>query len=148
MDTVIRAAVIYGVLLILIRLSGRRTLAQMTAFDLVLVLIIAETTQQALVGDDFSITNAVVLMVSLVTIDIMLAFIKQRWPRAALWMDGAPTVLVVDGKPDRRALSRTRMQVDDVLEAARSQHGLERLDQIRFAVLEVGGNVSIVPAES
>jgi len=148
MDTVIRAVVIYVVLLVVIRLSGRRTLAQMTAFDLVLVLIIAETTQQALLGDDFSITNAVVLIVSLFALDILLSFVKERWPRAALWMDGAPTVLVAHGKPDRRALLRSRMQVEDVLEAARAQHGLERLEQIRFAVLEVGGDVSIVPAES
>jgi uncharacterized membrane protein YcaP (DUF421 family) len=147
MDGVIRGAVIYIVLLAIVRLSGRRSLAQMTAFDLVLVLIIAETTQQALLGDDFSIVNAVILILTLFTLDIMLSYVKQIWPRAALLLDGVPTVLISSGELDMRALKRARVAVEDVLEAARQQHGIERLDQIKFAILEVGGKISIVPAK-
>lgn len=147
METVIRGAAVYVILLIIVRLSGRRTLAQMTPFDLILILIIAETTQQALLGDDFSIINAIVLIVTLFLVDILLSFVKERWPGAERVLDGVPTVLISHGEPDQRALHRSRVQLAEVLEAARRQHGLERLDQIKFAVLEVGGNVSIVPAE-
>jgi uncharacterized membrane protein YcaP (DUF421 family) len=147
MDSVIRGAVIYIVLLVIVRLSGRRTLAQMTAFDLVLVLIVAETTQQALLGDDFSMVNAVILILTLFSIDILLSYLKQSSPRAEMLLDGVPTVLVASGELDMRALKRARVAVEDVLEAARQQHGIERLDQIRFAVLEVGGKISIVPAQ-
>ena len=147
MESVFRGAAIYVVLLIVIRLSGRRTLAQMTPFDLVLLLIIAETTQQALLGDDFSIVNAVVLIVTLFTIDILLSFVKERWRTAERLIDGVPTVLIVDGEPDERALVRSRIQLKDIMEAARAQHGLERLNQIKFAVLEAGGNISIVAKE-
>ena len=147
METVIRGAVVFIVLLVIIRLSGRRTLAQMTTFDLVLVLIVAETTQQALLGDDFSIANAVILIITLFTLDILMSYLKEHSPRAEKLLDGVPTVLISLGKPDDRALKRARVDIEDVLESARSKHGVERLDQIKFAVLEVGGDISIVPEQ-
>lgn len=147
MESVLRGAAIYVVLLVIVRLSGRRSLSEMTPFDFVLILIVAETTQQALLGDDFSITNAVILIVTLFAIDIGLSYVKGSSPQVQRWLDGTPTVLISHGKPDRRALKRARVQLDDVLEAAREQHGLERLEQVKFAVLEVGGNISIVPGE-
>jgi uncharacterized membrane protein YcaP (DUF421 family) len=147
METVIRGAVIYVVLLIIVRLSGRRTLAQMTAFDLVLVLICAETTQQALLADDFSITNAVILIVTLFTLDIGLSYVKEHWQLAEKVLDGVPTILVTEGKADERALKRSRIDVDDIMQAAREKQGLERLDQIKFAVLEAGGEITIVPKQ-
>jgi uncharacterized membrane protein YcaP (DUF421 family) len=145
MDTVIRGLSIYFILLAATRLSGRRTLAQTTPFDLVLILIIAETTQQALLGDDFSITNAVVLIVTLFATDVALSFVKQKAPVAALVFDGAPTVLIADGSIDSVALKRARIDLDEILESARKIHGLERLDQIQHAVMETGGEISIVP---
>ncbi|MCT8991799.1 DUF421 domain-containing protein [Chelativorans sp. SCAU2101] len=145
MDSVIRGVVVYLFLLVVVRLSGRRTLAQITAFDFVLLLIVAETTQQALLGDDFSLSNAFVLILTLFTIDIAFSYIKGWSPRAAAMLDGTPTVLISLGKPDEVAMRRARVDLDDIMEAARQQHGLERLEQIKFAILEVGGNVSIVP---
>lgn len=108
METVLRGFAIYIVLLLIVRLSGRRTLAQMTPFDLVLLLIIAETTQQAILGDDFSITNAVVLIVTLFGIDIALSYLKKGHERLGLLIDGTPTILVSHGKGDLRALRRAR----------------------------------------
>ncbi len=147
MESVIRGVAIYIILLVIIRLSGRRTLAQMTAFDFVLLLIVAETTQQALLGDDFSIVNAVLLILTLFITDILLSYVKEWMPSAAKWIDGTPTVLIRLGAPDHRAMKRARIAMEDILDAAREQHGLERLDQIKFAVLEIGGHVSIIPAE-
>ncbi|SNR47814.1 DUF421 domain-containing protein [Paracoccus sediminis] len=147
MDSVIRGLVIYAILLIGTRLTGRRTLAQMTPFDLVLVLIIAETTQQALLGDDFSITNAAVLIVTLFATDVVLAWIKGRSNRIASLLDGNPTVLMSEGTLDPEAMRRSRVSVGDVLEAARAQHGLKALSDIDAAVLEVGGGISIIPKE-
>jgi uncharacterized membrane protein YcaP (DUF421 family) len=147
METVFRGLVVYFILLIVMRLSGRRSLAKMTPFDFVLLLIIAETTQQALLGDDFSITNAVVLILTLFITDIALSYLKQWSPAVATLIDGTPTVLIGRGKPDQRALQRARVSLEDVLESARQQHGIERLEQIKFAVLEVSGNISIIQGE-
>lgn len=148
METVIRAVAIYFVVLLIIRLSGRRTLAQMTPFDLVLVLIVAETTQQALLGEDFSITNAALLIITLFGLDIGLSYVKQYWPWLAHSMDGKPTLLIADGEPDERALRRTRVSIEDIMSAAREAHGLERSDQVKHAVLETNGQISVVPKSS
>lgn len=145
METVLRGAAIYFVLLIVIRLTGRRSLGQLSPFDFVLLLIVAETTQQALLGDDFSLTNAVVLIVTLFMIDIALSFVKGNWPAAEKILDGRPTVLMLDGKLDRGAMKRARLDEHDILEAARILQGLERVEQVKHAILEVNGEISIVP---
>lgn len=147
MDSVIRGAAIYLILLVIIRISGRRTMAEATPFDFVLLLIVAETTQQALLGDDFSLTNAFVLIVTLFGIDIALSYVKRWLPWVAKVMDGRPTLLICDGQVDQRALAKTRVDESDILTAARSQHGLERLDQVKHAVLETDSGISIIPVE-
>ncbi len=144
MDSVIRGFAIYFVLLIAIRFSGRRTIAQMTAFDFVLLLIIAETTQQAMLGEDFSVVNAATLILTLFGIDIALSYVKKRLPKVAVMVDGTPTVLVREGEVDTRALRWARLDEEDLLAAGRQQ-GITSLDQIRFAILEASGGISVIP---
>lgn len=145
MDSVLRALSVYAVLLVVTRLSGRRTLSQVTVFDFVLLLIIAETTDQALLGDDFSITNAAIVIITLSLTDILLSFVKEWSPRLSLALDGTATVLMSDGQIDHHALRRARVDLADILESARDRHGLKRLDQIDCAILEIGGAISIIP---
>jgi uncharacterized membrane protein YcaP (DUF421 family) len=147
MESVLRGLSVYLVLMVILRLSGRRSLAQMTPFDFVLLLIIAETTQQALLGDDFSVVNSVILILTLCSADILLSYVKQYAPLLGRLIDGAPTVLISDGRLDARAQRGARVNLDDILLAARQQEGLERLDQIKSAVLEIGGNISIIPKD-
>src|SRR5918992_495196 len=144
MDAVFRAAAVYLFLLLVMRISGKRTLAQVTTFDFVLLLIIGEATQQGLIGDEFSVTKALLLIVTLLTIDVLMSLLKGRAPRLALLLDGAPLVIVKDGEPFTERLKRARLDVNDVLEAARSNQGLERLEQIKYAVLERDGSISII----
>lgn len=145
MESVIRGAAIYLVLLVIIRLSGRRTMDQATPFGFVLLLIVAETTQQALLGDDFSITNAVVLIVTLFLMDIGLSYLTRRFPILAKIVNGRPTFLVKNGSIDEGALKKTRMSKDDIMVAARKQHGLEQIEQVKHAVLENDSGITIVP---
>lgn len=145
MESVIRGAAIYLVLLLIMRLSGRRTMAQMTPFDFVLLLIIAETTQQALLGDDFSITNAILLILTLIVLDIGLSYVKTWMPALGKLIDGMPTVLIRDGEIDRRALHRSRMEESDILVSARQKQGVEKMSDIKHAVLEVDSGISVVP---
>lgn len=148
MDGVIRVAVLYGFLTLLFRLVGRRTLSEATTFDLLLVLIISETTQQAMVGEDHSLTHAFVLIATLVGCDLVLSVLKYRFPRLDRIMEGAPIVLVESGKPLPERMKAVRVDVDDILEAARASRGLERLDQIKFAVMERTGEITIIPRRS
>ncbi|MBW8268946.1 DUF421 domain-containing protein [Caldovatus aquaticus] len=145
METVPRAAAIYLVLPALFRLAGRRTLREMTAFDFILLLIIGEATQQALLGDDLSVTTAAVAVTTLIALDIAMSLLEQRAGFLERMIDGVPTVLVADGTPLRERMRRARLDEQDVMERARALHGLERMDQIRFAVLEPGGDITIIP---
>lgn len=145
MESVIRGAAVYFLLLVIMRFSGRRTLAEITPFDFVLMLIIAETTQQALLGDDFSITNAFVLIVTLIGVDIGLSYLKRWSPTAARLLEGVPTVLVRNGKMDRRAMHRARIDESEILAAARLRQGLHSMDDIDHAVLENDSGISVIP---
>lgn len=148
MDSVLRAAFMYGLLLLLFRLTGRRTLHQMTSFDVVLLLIIGEATQQALLGTDSSLTNALLVIVTLLASDIGLSLIKRRWPRAERVIEGLPTILVIDGRPLDDRLALARISISDVLQTARQLHGITELADIGLAVLEVDGRISIVARRS
>jgi uncharacterized membrane protein YcaP (DUF421 family) len=147
-EAVIRGALVYIVMLTILRLSGRRTMAQLTPFDFVLLLIVAETTQQALLGDDFSITNAVILILTLFLMDIGFSYLKRWFPGFAKVVDGQPTVLICDGQVDERALLKARVSKADIAAAARSQHGLESLDDVQSAVLENDAGISIIPVKN
>jgi uncharacterized membrane protein YcaP (DUF421 family) len=148
MDSVLRATAIYVILILLFRLAGKRTIAQITLFDFILLLVIGEATQQALLGDDFSITNAALVILTLVGLDSGLAWIKELSPRFAKLTEGKPLVLVEHGNPLKDRLKHVRIDEDDILEAARQAQGIERMDQIRYAVLERNGAISIIPEQS
>lgn len=145
MNAVLNALTLYVFLLVVLRLGGKRTLSQTTTFDFVLLLIIAETTQQALLGDDFSITNAVILITTLVALNIALSLLKRKWPRLDRLVEGIPMVVVENGKPLTDRMHMARVDEEDVLTAARELQGLKRMDQIEYAVLERSGGISIVP---
>lgn len=147
MDSVFRAAAVYLILLIIMRIAGKRTLAQVTAFDFILLLIIGEATQQALLGEDFSIINAAIVIGTLVLLDIGLSVLKQRSETLDRVIDDSPVVIVEHGKLLRDRMDRSRIDEQEILVAARELHGLERIEQIKFAVLERSGGISIVPAE-
>lgn len=147
MESVLRAACVYIALLVIVRVSGRRTLGQLTTFDFILLLIIGEAIQQALLGDDFSLMNGLLVIVTLISIDVGLSFVKRRSPNVEKWLEGTPTVIVNKGRPLKKVLEKARVSEEDILHAARKLHGLERMEQIKYAVLEPAGEISVIPWE-
>jgi uncharacterized membrane protein YcaP (DUF421 family) len=147
MDAVLRGAAIYLFLLLIFRIAGKRSLSQITTFDFVLLLIIAEATQQGLLGNDFSVTNAVLVIVTLVGLDIGLSLWKERSKTMEQLIDGVPLVIIEDGRPLKDRMSKARVDEGDILTAARELQGLERLDQIKYAVLERSGGISVIPKD-
>lgn len=145
MDSVIRAMGVYLLLLLLFRLTGKRSLAQITTFDFVLLLIISETADTALLGRNNSTTHAILLILTLVVMDNSLALLKQRISRLDKLIDGSPVIIVDNGKPLKDRMNKERVDENDILDAARETQGLERMDQIKYAVLERSGSISIIP---
>jgi uncharacterized membrane protein YcaP (DUF421 family) len=144
-SVVLRALLVYGFVLLVMRLAGKRTLAEMSTFDLVVVLIISEAIQPAMTADDTRMTTAALLVLTILAADAVLGLVKDKSQVANRLLDDVPTVLIKDGKLRRQAMARERIDEDDILEAARENLGLHSLDQIRFALLERTGGISIIP---
>ncbi len=147
MESVIRAAIVYVVLLVVFRFAGKRSLAQITTFDFILLLIIAEAVQPGLTGGDDSMMNSLLMVLTLVGLDIGLSLMKGRFMTLEKLIDDVPLVLVVDGKPIQERLRKSRVDESDILTSARMTQGLERMEQIKYAVLERNGGISIVPVD-
>lgn len=145
MDAVARSLVVFVILWALLRISGRRTLGEMTGFDFVLLLVIGEASAHMLLGEDLSTTNAVLVIATLVMANVAVAWATSRFSTLAKWMEGVPMILVADGRPLDGRLHKARITEDDIMEAARLLQGLERMEQIKYAILEVSGGISIIP---
>lgn len=145
METVLRAVSMYLLLMIVLKIAGRRTLLEMTSFDLILLLIISEATQQALLGNDFSVTGASLTIITLIVVDILFGMMKTRFPQMDRLIDGTALILVEHGRLLPERARRAGISEDDILNTARSSAGLEWLDQIKFAILEKNGKISIIP---
>jgi uncharacterized membrane protein YcaP (DUF421 family) len=146
-ESVWRGAAVYAFVWLVFRIAGKRSLASITTFDFVLLLIISETTQAALLDNDSSLINAFLVIVTLLGIDIALSHWKQWSHRAEKLIDGVPLVILADGIPLHERMAKERIDEGDILAAARHLRGLERLDQIKYAILERNGGITIVPRE-
>jgi uncharacterized membrane protein YcaP (DUF421 family) len=145
MESVLRGAATYVFVWLIFRVAGKRSLAQITTFDVVLLLIISETTQAALIDNDHSFTNTILLILTMLGLDVAFSCIKQRFPRIEKVVDGAPLVLLDQEGLRHEALTKERVDEDDILNAARELRGLANMEQIQYAVLEQTGNITVVP---
>ena len=148
MEPVLRALGCYLLLLIVVRLSGKRGLAQVTIFDFILLLLISQTVGQALIGDDSSLTTAAVITVTLVVVNRANDTAAHRWADMSHVLEDAPLVLIENGHVHEDRMTRMKIRIDDVLETARLEEGVERLEQIKHAILERSGAISIIPASA
>jgi uncharacterized membrane protein YcaP (DUF421 family) len=123
-------------------------LSNVTTFDFVLLLIISESIQQGLIDDDNSLTNAVLIVLTLISLNIIFSVVKKRWPQADRIADGLPVVILSRGKPHEEAMRKERVGEEDIMHAARAAHGLRTLEDVEFAILEPSGGISVIPRKS
>ena len=144
---VLRTVVVYLVLLVLLRVSGKRALGQMTPIDLLVLLIISNAVQNAMVGPDTSLNGGILAAITLVAVNWLVARLGLRssWLRERLL--GTPSLLVDNGKFVEEHLRREGITEDEVMQALR-EHGVDDLAKVRMAVLEVDGTISVVPDDS
>ena len=147
MDAILRAALVYLALLVIFRVTGKRTMSQVTTFDLVLLLIISEATQQALLGEDYSVTMGLLVIITLVGLDRVADYLGWRFPRVGRALDGTPVVLIERGRILEDRMREHHIAMDEVLQQARTSQGLRRGDEIDYAILERSGSISIIPKQ-
>lgn len=140
----LRMAAIYLVTLIGLRLAGKREMGQMTVFDLVVLLLIANAVQNAMVGLDTSLTGGVLAAVVLLVLNAVVARLRLRWSRLRRLVEGSPTLLVLHGEVLADHLRREGLD-QQTLETALREHGVAEVRDVEMAVLEIDGSISVVP---
>jgi uncharacterized membrane protein YcaP (DUF421 family) len=140
---VIRAVIIYVVFFVGLRLFGKRELGQFTTFDLVLVLLIANALQPAITGPDNSVTGGTIVIAVLLLFNRGVAMVRSRWPWFDALIEPPPTVVVEDGHIIKPALEKEGLSETDV-EMAIREHGVDKVSEVKEAVLENDGSISVV----
>ena len=142
-----RTALVYIGLVLGLRLMGKRELGQMTVFDLVVILLIANAVQNAMVGQDVSLQGGLVAAAVLLVVNRLVAEARLRSPLVSRLFEGQPTVLVERGRLLSAHIHRQGLSEEDLWMALR-EHGIDRLEDVQLAVLETDGSISIVPTSA
>ena len=138
LEKILRPAIMYVVLILLLRLFGKRELAQLNPFDLVVLLTLSNTVQNAIIGNDNSLTGGVIGAVALLSVNWLLMRLLYRFPRVNDALEGNSTTLILDGVVDRKALQKETLTEMELLSVVHKQ-GLDSVDQVRKCVLEPNG---------
>jgi uncharacterized membrane protein YcaP (DUF421 family) len=146
-EKAIRAILIYSFLLVAIRLFGRRELGQLTAFDLIVLLTLSNILQNAMIGPDDSMSGGVVGAIVLLTANYTVAFVTFRNRKAERVVVGLPKILIHDGVLQLDAIRSELLTEQDLLSAVRRE-GLESFDEVKLAISEPNGLISVIPRRS
>ncbi|WP_217914675.1 DUF421 domain-containing protein [Miltoncostaea marina] len=147
MDIILRAAAVFVLLFVVTRVIGRRELGEMEPFDLILLIVMGDLIQQGVTQSDYSFTGAVLAISTLALLTVAVSYASFRWRRVRPLLEGEPIVLIHDGKPVDANLRRERINLEEIEAQARLQQ-VASLDDVRVAVLETSGQISIIPRSS
>src|SRR4051794_17029205 len=146
MDLVLRTTFVFLLILLVTRAVGRRELASMEPFDLILVVVIGDFVQQGVAQSDNSLTGATIVIVTLALLSVFVAWLSYRFVRLRPALEGDPVVIIADGRLIERNLKSQRMTTEEVAAEARLQQ-IDSFEDIRWAVLESNGRMSFLTRE-
>jgi uncharacterized membrane protein YcaP (DUF421 family) len=147
MDIVLRATVAFFFVLFVTRVVGRRELSSLQPFDLILLVMIGDLTQQGVTQNDFSVTGLVLAAGTIAVLTVAVSYSSFKFPRLRPALDGEPVIVLEKGEPIKRNLDRNRITVDELRAAARSE-GYATLADVEWGVLETSGQFSFIPKRS
>ena len=143
-EIVVRTGIVYLFLVAAIRLSGKREVGQISVPELVVILIISNAVQNAMVGQNTSLAAGIVAVLTLLILDRILDFLIDRSRRFRRIVEGEPRLLVRDGRMLTQALHEAKVRPEDVRAAVRNA-GIASVDEVHLAVLETDGSISVIP---
>jgi uncharacterized membrane protein YcaP (DUF421 family) len=143
-EFLLRALAVYFVLLLLVRLSGKRSVGQFTPFDMVLLILLGNAVQNSLIGSDVSLLGGLLLAAMLIALNYAVGWLAARSKRFDRFVEGKPVQIIANGQLDRDALVREGVTEGDVMEALR-HNGLDDLADVRSGWIEQDGEITIVP---
>jgi uncharacterized membrane protein YcaP (DUF421 family) len=144
MDLVIRATVVFFFIFLITRISGRRELSSLEPFDVILLVVLGDLVQQGITQSDESVTGTLIVISTVTLLSVGVSWVSFRSGRVRLVTEGEPIVLVQDGEVIERNLRRERLTVTDLQEEARQQQ-VSSMTDIRWAILERDGSISVIP---
>lgn len=142
-----KTAAIYIFVIAGLRLLGTRELGQLTIYDFVLIVVIANAVQNALVGGDSTLVGGLISALTLLIVNRITTWLLDRFPSLAHQLIGEPVVLISDGQPRWERMRKEGVTREELMAGVR-EHGVASLDDIRLAVLEVDGSISVVPRDA
>jgi uncharacterized membrane protein YcaP (DUF421 family) len=146
MDIVARAAVMFVVLYVLLRIMGKREIGQLTPFELVVMIVLGDLIQQGVTHNDFSLTGAILAITTFAFLAILMSWITFMFPKAEKLLDGEPRVIVRNGKLLKENLRRDRITQSEV-ESEMRLAGIARMSDVAWAILEPQGKISFIKAD-
>jgi uncharacterized membrane protein YcaP (DUF421 family) len=144
MDLVIRATVVFFFIFLVTRIAGRRELSTLQPFDLILLVVLGDLVQQGITQSDQSVTGTLIVISTITLLSVAVSWVSFHSSRVRVITEGEPIVLVEDGALIERNLRRERLTHSDVEEAARRQQ-IASINEIRWAILERDGSISVIP---
>jgi len=144
MDIVLRAAAIFFFVFLVTRMMGRRELGLGEPFDVILLVVVGDLIQQGVTQNDYSVTGTMLALGTFTLLTVALSYLSFRSRRVRTVLEGHPLVLIEDGKPVEHNLKSQRLALDEVLAEARVQQ-VASMDEIRWAILETSGSISVIP---
>lgn len=144
LEIIIRTLFIYLVILVGLRLTGKRQIGQMTPFDLVVLLLISNAVQNAMTGGDTTLLGGIAAAVTLLLGNSILSHLRLKNSKIRVFSEGTPTVLVSDGRKIQENLKKEEIDTEE-LDAAIREHGMRDINEVDLAVLEIDGTISVVP---
>jgi uncharacterized membrane protein YcaP (DUF421 family) len=143
----LRAALVYGFLLLVLRLTGKRQVGQLSPFDLVLLLVLSNAVQNSMNGGDNSVTAGLILVMTLFCLNTSMDYLSFRSKKLALFIEGKPQILVHNGVVDEEIVSRERISRHELMSAVR-QAGISEISEVRVAILENNGRINVIGKSS
>ena len=147
METVFRAIAAYLVLLLMLRITGRRQGKRMTSFEILLIFLLGGQMTQSILGEDRSFTNALLGVSTVALMHAFFATVKQYSPFAERLIDGTPIIVFANGEWLDECMDMVRVQREDVLASARGE-GIHTIEEIRYAIVERNGSISLIKKET
>lgn len=138
-----RGALSYLGLLVLMRLCGKRAFGEMSAFDVIVLVLVGGALRSAITGDDKSLSAPFIGVAAILAMDKVVGWVCARWPTINRWVEGYPAVLVRSGRRDPRAMRRENVP-DAALDRALHRHGMETEDDVSLGRLEPNGKITFV----
>jgi uncharacterized membrane protein YcaP (DUF421 family) len=145
-EFVLRAVIVYGFLILILRVTGKRQIGQMSPFDLVLLLVLSNAVQNSMNGGDNSVGGGLILAATLIAFNAFVSFLTARNRKAEKLLVGEPEILIYDGKVIKKTLDQEAVSMDELLGALRST-GCDDIKDVHLATLELNGQITVVHAE-